>query len=475
MSIEPVGLLTVLVGAAALWLGARVLLCAFLFAVLLGAAAVLIVGPVSIPPGHMMLAFLAVGAVASNQGVKAAIGALRFPRAGYWLAALTLYGVASAYFLPRLLAGWTHIVPLGDSQYAPSTSAVPLGPISSNFTQSVYLIGDLVCFALVAAFAWTEDGLRKLTIAMLVYGVGNVVFAVLDIVTFNLGAQWLFAPIRNGQYTLHSEETIVGLKRIIGSFTEATVFARSSLGVMAFTGTLWMCGRHARWAAPLMLISLVLVVLSTSSAGLVALAPALLLLYVTLVFRAGINPRRPLALLVIMVAPLLGIAAILWVLINEPVLTVVRNYLDVLIFNKSTSQSGLERGTWNAVALQNFFDSRGLGVGLGTARASSFALALLANVGVPGTLFYLLFLARIVLPRRSEFATYAGDVKLAARNACLCLLMADALVATTVDQGLLFYILAAAASATTGVVGRAKSSPATLGAPGGGQLSAAGV
>lgn len=454
MSFEPIGLLVLLIGAASLWLGLRALLCAFLVAILLGAAAVFISGSASIPPGQLMLGFVAVGVLYRGEGVKHMIDALKFPQAGFWMAALAVYGIASAYFMPRLFAGMTNIAPLGDSQYAASSAAVPLGPVSSNFTQSVYLIGDLVCFALTAAVASTEEGLRKLTLALLAYAGGNVIFAMLDVATFSTGSQWLFAPIRNGQYALHPEETIQGLKRIVGSFTEASVFARSSLGALGFTATLWLCGRYAVWTGPLAVASLLLVILSTSSSGLVALAPALVLLYVTLVLHAGLDPRRPFALAVIIVTPLMAIAAVLLVLINEPVLMVVQDYLDVLIFNKATSDSGVERGYWNMLALRNFVDSYGFGVGLGTPRASSFVVALIANVGILGTLFYLAFITRVVVGRRSEFRTYVGDVKLAARNGCICLLMADAIASSAVDQGLLFYVLAAAACAATGSVKR---------------------
>ena len=69
----------------------------------------------------------------------------------------------------------------------------------------------------------------------------------------------------------------------------------------------------------------------------------------------------------------------------------IRDYIDELIFNKATTDSGIERSFWNTNAIQNFYDSSGFGVGLGTVRTSSFPLALLSNVGVIGTAFYLLF------------------------------------------------------------------------------------
>jgi hypothetical protein len=102
----------------------------------------------------------------------------------------------------------------------------------------------------------------------------------------------------------------------------------------------------------------------------------------------------------------------------------VRNYIDLLIFNKSASASGIERESWNTFALQNFFDSYGLGVGLGTVRSSSFPLALLSNVAVPGTVFYLLFIASAFGRRRGSPRTFPTDVRLAARNACLGLIIA---------------------------------------------------
>src|SRR6202043_878008 len=96
---------------------------------------------------------------------------------------------------------------------------------------------------------------------------------------------------------------------------------------------------------------------------------------------------------------------------------------------------------------QNFLDSYGLGVGLGTVRTSSFPIALLSNVGVPGTIFYLLFAATAFGRRRGTPRTFPSDVRLAARNACLGLIVGDIFAAPTVEQGLLFYVLAGMACA----------------------------
>ena len=107
----------------------------------------------------------------------------------------------------------------------------------------------------------------------------------------------------------------------------------------------------------------------------------------------------------------------------------------------------MQRDSWNTFALQNFFDSYGLGVGLGTVRTSSLPMALLSNVGVPGSVFYLLFIASALGRRRGTPRTITTDVRLAARNACLGLIIGDIFAAPTVEQGLLFYVLAGIASA----------------------------
>jgi hypothetical protein len=335
------------------------------------------------------------------------------------------------------------IVPLGVSEYADTGDTVPLGPVSSNFTHAVYLTADLLCFAMIVAVASTNAGFVTVTNALLAYAVGNVLFAFLDIATYNTGTQWLLEFMRNAKYTLHIEEEVIGLKRIVGSFPEASTFAHSTLGALGFTGTLWLCGRRQALTGSLALASLALAVLSTSSTGLASTPPILLILYGTLMMRSGFSMERPWSSAFLLCAPLLIIAAVLALQLDEETAKPIRNYLDELIFSKSGSSSGAQRNGWNAVALQNFFDSFGIGVGLGTVRTSSFGAALLANVGVPGTIFYLLFFASAFLRRRGTPRSFPSDVRLAARNACLGLIIGDMLAAPAVDQGLLFYVFAA--------------------------------
>ncbi len=447
MSIEPIGLLTFIIGMICLQLGYRATVATLVVATLFGSAAAILIGLANIPPAHLLLAFVAATTLTRRLETARTIKAMSFPEPGFWLMCLVIYGLVSGVVMPRLLAGSMPIIPLGTSEYADTGSTVPLGPVSSNLTQGVYLVADFVCFVMIVAIASTQAGFTTIASALLAYAAGNVLFAFVDLGTYATGTQWLLDFIRNAQYALHIEEEISGLKRIVGSFTEASAFARSTLGALGFTGTLWLCGWRPVVTGTLALASLALVVLSTSSTGLAGTPPVLLILYATALTRLGVHPSRPFRSAAVLCAPLLVLAVILAAQLDDETSKPIRDYIDALILNKATTDSGIERNTWNTFALQNFFDSYGLGVGLGTVRTSSFPIALLSNVGVPGTIFYLLFAASAFLRRRGAPRTFPSDVRLAARNACLGLIIGDTFAGTTVDQGLLFYVLAGMACA----------------------------
>jgi hypothetical protein len=443
MSIEPIGLLTLIVGLMCLQLGIRAMAATLVVAPLFGAAAAFLIGTANIPPAHLLLAFAAIATFTGRQETANAIGAMRFPEPGFWLMCLVIYGVLTAILMPRLLAGTMDCIPLGTGEYAETGSTVPLGPTSGNLTQSIYLVGALACFAMIVGIGSTRAGVVTIAGALVAYAVGNVLFALIDIATYNTGTAWLLDFMRNAQYQMHAEEEISGLKRIIGSFTEASSFANSTLGALGFTGSMWVCGRWPKVTGPLAIASLMLVVLSTSSTGLVGTPPLLLILYVTALKRVSFRPTFSTA--VLLCAPLAVVAVILAAQLNPEAFGPIHDYLDQLIFSKSATSSGIERSSWNTTAMQNFFDSYGIGVGLGTVRTSSFSVALLSNVGIPGTIFYVLFAASAFLRKRGTPRTFPADVRLSARNACVGLLIGGSISGTTVEQGLLFYMLAAAA------------------------------
>ncbi|MEN3149926.1 hypothetical protein ABCW43_21730 [Neorhizobium sp. IRAMC:178] len=447
MSLEPIGIFTFVLGIYCLFAGYHASIVVFIGLSVFGAAAAILMGSANIQPAHLFLAFLALSVLTYRNKFGIAVKALSFPRPGFWLACLLIYGTVLGFFAPRLLARMTDIIPLGVTEYPSTGGTVPLGPVSSNFTQAVYVSADLLAYVLILAIGSTLAGFRAITVGVLVFAGANAFFALLDLVTYGTGAQDLFLYIRNAQYTFHDDDVVAGVKRIVGSWPEASAFAGISLASVGFTGTLWLCGRDLRWSGALFLVTTLLVIRSTSSAGLLALPLCFLILYITAFFRCGGRSGTRNSSAIVLFAPPLICLVALAIALNDELFRQLYNYFDLLIFSKSTSPSAVERGSWNTYGYQNFLDSYGLGVGLGTSRTSSFLFALLSNVGIPGTIMFTLFAISAFSKRRGTPRTVTSDVRLAARNGCACLMIGAMIAGPTVDLGLVFFILAGLSSA----------------------------
>lgn len=448
MSVEAIGLFTVLVGAVSLITSADVAMRAFVLLTLLGSsAAVLLGGSGTIQPAHLMLGFLTVAVFSHRAHIAPTLRSMTFPREGFWYVVFAAYATAGSFLLPRLLAGTTGVNAIGATEFGPSFLLVPLGPTSGNITQTVYILADLACFMAVLGYASTARGFRSVVLALLAYAAANVAFAALDIVTAATGTGHLLGFIRNADYQLHVEETTGGLRRIVGSFTETSSFSSATIGALAFTGRLWLAGRWARTTGLLSLASLGLLALSTSTTAYAATPLVLALLYAGALTRVLRGTCTTQTLAFVIFAPLTGIVVAFAVALTPSAAHAVQSFLDVTLLEKSTSLSGLERQQWNRTAWQNFLDTHGLGGGLGSIRASSFPLAVLSNTGVVGAGAICLFLRGALSGERVEDASLRSAVGPASRLACVGLLVAASVSGALVDLGLPFYIFAALACA----------------------------
>ena len=115
--------------------------------------------------------------------------------------------------MPRLMEGYMPIVPLGVTEHAPTGTTVPLGPVSSNLTQSIYLTGDLICFVAIAAIASSPAGFVAVANGVIACALVNILFALLDMGTYYTGTGWLLGFMRNAQYVYHVESEVGGLKK----------------------------------------------------------------------------------------------------------------------------------------------------------------------------------------------------------------------------------------------------------------------
>jgi hypothetical protein len=448
MSVEYVGIFALLIGILCLYCEQSFIVYMFFCATLLGAAAAFVLtglGGTNISPAHLLLCFLALRLLRTPEILRNSIRGFEFGRAGFWLLLTVIYGTVTAYVMPRIFAGQTLIFAVR----AQSSMSIPLAPAMSNLTQSVYLIGDLVCFFVVYGFACTPGGIRVLGKAALTCAAVNLVFAVLDIATYLTGTADLFTPIRNATYSMLNDSDIAGFKRIVGSFTEASSFGAMTLGYFAFTGKLWLLGVYPRISGLLAFFSLLALVFSTSTTAYVGLSALLGVLYLETLARALRRPMTPYMTLFLVGAPFIALVTVIAVALNDVYWDYIKGLLDTMILNKMSTDSGVERSSWNRQAMQNFVDTFGFGVGNGSVRASSILFGVPASLGIVGTLFFGMFFAITFLGRSTQPGSDHLDdaYRQAAKHACVAWFIAGATSGAVIDLGLPFFAFAAFACA----------------------------
>jgi hypothetical protein len=441
MSVSFMAAVVVLAGLLCSRAGAmywQIVLCLF------GAsAAITLPGGAVITPAVLFLPFLALRAWFEQHGQHYE---RRVPIAGVWLALVVIFGVVGAYFAPRLFAGTMEVVSIDRSGGNTGLAIGPLGPVSGNITQSGYALGALIAFFSFHALLKRSDRLACYRDAVLLVAALDCLAAGLNIAEYRLGFPPILDYVRNA-YALFGDYEVegTGLMRIHGTFSETAAFSGFSLPLCAFTFSLWM--HHVRpWlCGTLTLALLVFILISTSTTAYVALAFYVLMLGFLLTYRGYINGTVPrIGVLVagsLLLVVVIGSAFVFETHIAEG----LRSYFARTVFNKMESASGIERGYWNRQAWSNFLDTYGIGVGLGTVRSSSYILVLLSNLGVIGTLMYMMFLRRLFVGALAPAPL--EPITEAARQALLATLAPALASGTVFDLGIMFYAHAAVACA----------------------------
>ncbi len=457
MGVELIGLIIVAVGGLALLHSARLSFTVFAIAALLQAAAAILMGGANITPGHLALGFFVLAILIRQGGLAGALQSVVFPRPGFWLLLATLWGVFSAIIMPRLFFGQFEVYPLGIMNSLGIIAKIPLSPVGSNINQSIYWIGNLFAFMAVASMARSPrmmDAAAKGVLAMII---ANLALVLIDQFTFAIGAPQLLDFIRNAEYGQLFHATVLGMKRITGSFPEASSYATIGMGLFAFALRLWRGGVMPTVSGWLALAMFVTLLLSTSSTAYIALAPYLAVVYMTAV--AGTDPVMPGGRksqsrrgVFISFGPLavLGIACLL--ALRPDLMDGIGEFFDQSLGSKLQSDSGEERTRWNLGGIEAILSTYGLGAGLGSVRTSSFLLGLPANVGLFGALLFGLFLYGMFDPERSRRflrrSPQSSQIAAAGRSACFGILLAAIASGGTADLGLVFFIFAGLASAT---------------------------
>lgn len=441
MSLSVFALLVVLCGlfvSPGRALSLQVILCLF------GAAAAIeltALGGAVITPSVLFLPFLVIRAWLEQRRRDYL---RRVPAAGVWLAALVLWGVIGSIFIPRILAGDIQILTMDRSAAGAVIGAFPLRPVSGNLTQSAYALGSLAAFLAVHALLQRPGRLERFGNAVLLLTSLDCGAALLNLAEFHLGMPSALNLVRTAYRVFDAAETN-GLMRIQGTFSETSTFCTFTLGLFGFCFSLWLAHVRSLYTGTLSLITLLLLLFSTSTTayvGLVLYMAILVFLLTRRGYKRGVVPRIGMLSAALLSALIMGGSA--FVLETQVADRVVR-YFQLTLFEKMSTQSGVERSSWNASAWANFLDTYGLGVGLGSSRASSYVLLLLSNVGIVGTLLFVAFIVR-VFSAESDDPRSNQAVQDASRQAVLATLCAAVTSWGVFDLGLIFYAFAAAAT-----------------------------
>jgi O-Antigen ligase len=445
MTVEPIGLVALLIGLISLVVEPAFVVYAFFASTLLGAAAAFILvalGGATIQPAHLLLGFLAVKLLAMRDVRAGALRAVSFGKPGFWLLVTAVYVVVTAYLLPRLFEGQTSafsVRAVGDNY------AVRLAPNTANLTQSVYFVGDFICFLVLSGFGSSEAGRTSLARAAVMCIILNLGFAVLDMVTYATGTGELLSFIRNSTYSMMSDTEMAGFKRVVGSFVEASSFGYWTLGYFAYATSLWLNGISARFTFVLMVLSFFALICSTSTTAYAGLTGYLLVEFLIVGARFLTGTVRPQMLVFLVCAPMLLALVVIMICLNDVTYAYVKDLLDTIVLNKMSTGSGIERSSWNSQAFQNFLDTFGFGVGNGSVRASSFPIAVIASLGILGAGMYASFLITIWTRRVKIAPPDVLATQRAARAACVAWLIAASVSGGFIDLGLPFFAFAALA------------------------------
>jgi hypothetical protein len=357
---------------------------------------------------------------------------------------LAVYVVGGSLVLPRLLAGeTTAFIPIRGS-----IEEMPLAPVPGNFTQTAYFSLGVLAFFAFSILGTERTFLTTVRRGMLVLVSMNVLLGALDLAGKVVGQPDLLSVIRTANYAMLTEVDVGGFWRISGGFSEASAFAAAGVACLGFAFTYWRATGSVL-ALCLLTAQLVLLVFSTSTTAYVSLALLSIPVAFSIVGGAlggGLKGRD----LSIVAAAAVGVALVGFLVASDaPIVGQFTDLINSMVFQKYASASGVERAYWNARGVQAFIDSGGLGIGMGSSRSSSWAVSVLAQFGVLGSLMMgslVLFLLRGMHGRDKDADPEAYVLAQGVRAAALGSLLTSSLAGSGADPGLLFFLALAIVS-----------------------------
>ena len=357
------------------------------------------------------------------------------------LLALLFYAVLSAKIMPDTFAGQITVWPQRQDLLAPGP--VPLAFTFGNVTQSLYLTIDVAISLAVALFLTRSAVPYNRIIGA--YMAGG--YAVIFLVFWQLANSVVGVPYPDD--VLHSnpgwaivDQTIGSVPRMQGPFSEPAALSVHLSGMALCC--LWLSVRGYRVMQPnlLLALSIVGVMLSTSTTGIVTLVIGLptVLAMASVGGEPGALGRVGKTVGTLLVSGLLVVGPIL---ILKPSLADSINTVVEATLNKGESESYNDRTATDVSALDTVSETYGLGVGWGSFRSSSLIPGLLANGGVFGVAMVLWLLVRIYRlgkDGRAAANSHPGRILVDGFSASMCGQIAAALLSAPMITSLVFYM-----------------------------------
>ena len=381
-------------------------------------------------------------------GLPAMVGTMRPFGPGFWMGCLAAFCVVAALFFPRIFAGETEVFAISRAANSDGIVVNELRPTTGNLTQLFRILLGTCLFLAMATLMRRRPDPGKVVAAMALATAIHVGLGVADTMTAAVGLPQALDPIRTANYAILSDHYVMGMKRMIGGFPEASAFGFYSLGLFGFWLAYWVLAPASRLAPWMAVLSLAVLLRSTSSAGYVALVVFCMTWGLWMIVRhlraqAG---RRGLTFVAVAAFALWSAALALFAAYQ--LVAPVTEYLDRMLFDKLETDSGVERMAWNAQAWRNFLDTGTFGAGLGSVRASNWLLASLGSIGAIGTALFFAMLAGVAAAPAPASGGPEGarEVLGALKAACLALFLSALLTHATPDLGLFFFLLAGLAA-----------------------------
>jgi len=352
-------------------------------AVIFEAGAALVIGgnpgfglPPAMVPGLLLIAHIvvqyALGMRYAGEGIVL--------RAAAPLIAFMAFAIGTAMLLPDIHAGQMLIWPNRPDPVFPS--AVPLAFNSGNVTQSLYLAMN-VAMAVGAGLALTGRGVRwrGLLNAYLLSGYLVVGFCFWDFANRIAGVWFPAEALRSNPSWTIVTQSLGPVPRIQGPFAEPAALAFFLSGLAFCCLSLCMKGHATMRPMLLLMLTILCMLLSTSTTGIMILVFGLPLVLIMGGGNALARMRIQRTLVSMVLAA--GIVLVPLVLALPSLVDSAAVVLESTL-EKGDSSSFEDRMEMDRLAVDAMMQSWGIGIGWGSTRSSSFIPGILGNAGIVG-------------------------------------------------------------------------------------------